>query len=391
MKQKKNSIHLFFLIDALGWEYIKDGGFLEDILPYQSSLKTILGFSSAAIPSILTGKYPSEHGHWNLFYYSKKTSPFRWTKLFHFLPESILHTRLVRKGIDVFSKIFSGYKGYFASYGVPVKLLPFFDICEKDNIYEPGSFSTASNIFDILVRDGIPYRTFTYHSFTDEQALDEILKEVGDSPRPVYFVYLSKFDDFLHRFCKNPEMVEKKLDWYEKKLREIFMTAEKSSRSVRSFVFSDHGMAPTKATHNLLGLLQELKFKILTDYIYTIDSTMARFWFFNEKCKKEVDNLLSAQTFGHILREEELSAQGIKFSDNRYGDLIFLMNPGELIFPSFMGKTPFEGMHGFHPDDPYSYGSFLTNCVDVETPVKITDFFRLFTQEINRIQKDEKN
>jgi len=383
MKPKRDSIHLFFLIDALGWEYIKNRGFLKDILPYQSSLKTILGFSSAAIPSILTGKYPSEHGRWNLFYYSPESSPFKWTKILHLLPESILNTRSVRKGINVISKRLSGYKGYFSSYGVPAKLLPYFDICEKNNIYEPSSFPNVDNIFDVFIKHGISYKTYTYHYYTDEQALCEVLKEVSNNPKPTYFVYLSEFDAFLHSFCKNPDMVEEKLDWYEKRLTEILVAAEKPSRSVRSFVFSDHGMTPTRSTYNLLELLQRMRARVPDDFIYTLDSTMARFWFFNEWSKKEVTDLLSGQKFGCVLKDEDLTTHGIKFSDNRYGDLIFLMNPGELIFPSFMGKVPFEGMHGFHPVDAYSYGSFVTNCTDIAIPTKITDLFQFFVREIN--------
>jgi predicted AlkP superfamily pyrophosphatase or phosphodiesterase len=387
MKTQKNSIRLFFLIDALGWEYIKNRGFLRELLPYQSSLETILGFSCAAIPSILTGKYPSGHGRWNLFYYSPQTSPFKWTKILHFLPESILNTRYTRKGINVVSKRLSGYKGYFSSYGVPAKILPYFDLCEKNNIYEPRSFLNLDNIFDLLGKRGISYRTYTYHSHADEEALNEILKEITNQPKSVYFVYLSEFDAFLHRFCKHPDRVGEKLDWYEKRLKEIVVTAEKSFGSVRSFVFSDHGMTPTKSTHNLLGLLQQLKSSVPKDFIYTLDSTMARFWFLNESSRGEVTHLLSGQTFGRVLKDEDLRAHGIKFSDNGYGDLIFLMNPGEIIFPSFMGNIPFEGMHGFHPIDAYSYGSFLTNCSDIASPQKITDIYQLFSQEIDRIEK----
>ncbi len=55
------------LIDALGWEYIRERKFLDDVLPYRTPLQTVLGFSSGAIPTILTGLMPERHGHWNLF------------------------------------------------------------------------------------------------------------------------------------------------------------------------------------------------------------------------------------------------------------------------------------------------------------------------------------
>ena len=71
---------MFVLIDALGWEYLKDREFLSDICPYRTPLRTVLGFSSGAIPSLLTGTLPQSHGHWNLFYYDPEGSPLRWVR-----------------------------------------------------------------------------------------------------------------------------------------------------------------------------------------------------------------------------------------------------------------------------------------------------------------------
>src|ERR1017187_5467989 len=61
-------LHVFVLIDALGWEIIKDRPFLNDELPFRRPLETVLGYSSGAIPTILTGLHPAQTGHWNLYY-----------------------------------------------------------------------------------------------------------------------------------------------------------------------------------------------------------------------------------------------------------------------------------------------------------------------------------
>src|SRR5438105_7693893 len=50
---RKRRIHIFVLIDALGWEFLKNKEFLSGILPYRRPLRTVLGFSSGAIPTIL--------------------------------------------------------------------------------------------------------------------------------------------------------------------------------------------------------------------------------------------------------------------------------------------------------------------------------------------------
>ena len=71
---------IYVLVDALGWEILRERPFLNDVLTERYCLETILGYSSGAIPTLVTGQPPAVHGRWNLFYRSPETSPFRWTR-----------------------------------------------------------------------------------------------------------------------------------------------------------------------------------------------------------------------------------------------------------------------------------------------------------------------
>ncbi|MGH9770928.1 MAG: hypothetical protein ACRD4Q_04415, partial [Candidatus Acidiferrales bacterium] len=97
-------IQIHVLIDALGWKFIEGRSFLSDVLFYRKPVRTVLGFSSGAIPTILTGLPPSQHNHWNLFYYDPKGSPYRWLRHFRFLPDSILDHRVTRKALKEMGK-----------------------------------------------------------------------------------------------------------------------------------------------------------------------------------------------------------------------------------------------------------------------------------------------
>ena len=44
---------IVLLIDALGWEIAEHFGFATTLLPRRRALGTVLGYSSAAIPSLL--------------------------------------------------------------------------------------------------------------------------------------------------------------------------------------------------------------------------------------------------------------------------------------------------------------------------------------------------
>jgi hypothetical protein len=363
---------IFILIDALGWSYLKDSSFLADLLPYRTQVQTILGFSSGAIPVLLSGRPPKDNGHWNLFYYDPKNSPFRWIRWISFLPSSFLNNRIVRRGIREVTHFLNGFGGYFQIYGVPVELLPFFDICEKKDIYLPGGL--PGSIFDRLESLGTRYRTYSYHEFSDKEIIAQASRDLRARKFDFYFLYLAEFDAFLHDRCKYETEVQAKIREYDQMIRALYAEASESNEQIDLFIFSDHGMTPKKGGYDLLSEIEPLGLKTPRDYIAIYDSTMARFWFFNEEARTRVRGKLSNLTCGRLLSADEKRKFGLDFKDNRFGDAIFLMTPGVLIEPSFMGKLGPEGMHGFDPEkDPYSTAVFLTNRAP-ETPVRtLTD------------------
>jgi len=352
-------IAVVILIDALGWTYVQDRPILPDVLKYRSEVRTVLGFSSGAIPTLLSGKLPRESGHWNLFYYDPENSPFRWVRWLRFLPAPVLNHRIVRTGVRILSQKMSRFGGYFQIYGVPVELLPYFDICEKKDIYRPGG--VPSSLFDHLESRGISYRTYSYHQLSDDEIVRTARRDLQDKKCDFYFLYLSELDAYLHNSCQDAAGVERQLARYESWLREIYDEARAADDEVVFYVLSDHGMTPKRSGYDVVGKIRALGLAMPGDYLALYDSTMARFWFFNDRARKLISERLAELDCGHILSEPEKRDLGIDFSDRRQGEIVFLMNPGVLIEPSFFGRKGPEGMHGFHPDDPYSSAIFLSN------------------------------
>jgi len=351
---------LVVLIDALGWSYLKDRDFLPDILGFRTEVRTVLGFSCGAIPTLLSGLTPAQSGHWNLFYYSPERSPFRWVRLLSPLPNRLLNNRVVRRGVRFISQRLSQFGGYFQIYGVPTELLPYFDICEKEDIYKPGG--VPGSIFDQLKEAGIPYRSYSYHEFSDEGILREASRDLKDRKYEFYFVYLSELDAFLHDWCGDKQRVDKQIDRYSRWLRELYATATQTSGEVDFFVLSDHGMTPKRAGFDLIKEIASLELTVPRDYIGLYDSTMARFWFFNPAAEARIAQRLNALSCGHILDANEKRRFGIDFGDNRFGDAVFLMKPGVVIEPSFWGRLGPAGMHGFDPEaDPDASAIFFAN------------------------------
>jgi hypothetical protein len=142
-------------------------------------------------------------------------------------------------------------------------------------------------------------------------------------------------------------------------------------------------MAPVHTRFDLLGKVQKLGLKMPGDYLAVYDSTMARFWFFNESARRKVAGVLSEVYYGRILSAEELKLLGIWFPDGRYGELIFLLNPGVILSRSdFNGSswTP-VGMHGYDPGDPWSDAIFLSNR-QPRAPMRTIADVRQFLREV---------
>jgi Type I phosphodiesterase / nucleotide pyrophosphatase len=381
---RQRRIAVAVLIDALGWRYLDGREFLDDILPYRKPLRTVLGFSSGAIPSILTGAPPAQHGHWNLLYYDPAGSPFKLLRYLNcVLPGRLLDNRVGRKAIKEFGRRLLGLGQGFECVVSP-RLLPYFNWVEKRNIYDVGGITGRPSIFDRLADGRIPYRVYSYHRYSDEQILKLASEDIQSTDARFFFLYLSEMDSFLHKSCVDPAAIDRKVLWYAEKLRSVFQAARAVDPEACFSVFSDHGMAPVHRQYDLMKDVEALGLSMPRNYLAVYDSTMARFWFFDEHARERITGCLGASGCGRILPEEELRQLGIFFPDRRFGELIFLLEPGCILARSdFNGPRWMPaGMHGYHPDDPDSDAICLTSgqpAVPVRTIADVYEHMREVT------------
>lgn len=358
----RRNIQIFVLIDALGWEILKNREFLQDLLPYRQPLRTVLGFSSGAIPTILTGQSPAVTGHWNLFYYDPGGSPFRWLRHFRFLPDSVLDSRVARKVVKEMGRRMLGMGPLFECFVSP-RLMPCFNWVEKRSIYSPGGVTGALTFFDELTARRVGYHVYTYRELTDDEIFSRAAHDLARSEHSIFFLYLSEIDHFLHFHCNAPDRINDILRHYEKQLQALYDRAAEVGSDVTMTLFSDHGMTPVVDHYPLVSRIEALGFHSPDDFLAVYDSTMARFWFFNPEAREGIEKLLQEIPCGDILSRTELRQLGLDFPDNRYGDTIFLLRPGCLISNSDFSSGSWQplGMHGYHPDDAYSNAIFLSN------------------------------
>lgn len=369
-------LNIFVLIDALGWQYVKKTDFLSDCLPYRKPLQTILGYSCGAIPTILTGRPPTTTGHWNLFYYDPEKSPFRWLKFSRFLPSTIADNRVSRKIMKELGRRVLGMGPLFEC-SVSPKLLPWFNYVEKKNIYAKRGIGGAQSVFDQLADRDIAHRVYSYHILRDAEIFEQAIQDIRSRVASFFFLYLSEIDMFLHMHCREVDQVNARLKSYDQQLRRVFQAARNVDPEAAMTVISDHGMTPVQHRCDLVKDIARLRLKMPDEYLAVYDSTMARFWFFNDRAKAGVTNTLEKLQCGQILPDEKLKKLGILFPDRRFGELIFLLDPGWILSESDFngnGWNP-KGMHGYDPADPFSDAIFLSSR---EPSVPINTIIDLF-------------
>ena len=109
-----------------------------------------------------------------------------------------------------------------------------------------------------------------------------------------------------------------------------------------------------------------------------LDSTMARFWWLKPESETKVREAFKAFA-GHWLTEEETKRHGIYRADHKFGDAIFLADPGLQFCPSDMGIKPLNGMHGFDPADEDSLACWLSTEPVPDEVRRVCDYFREMT------------
>src|SRR3954465_9613917 len=377
----KAILPLFIFVDACGWEIIKDDPFACEFAPIRKRLNSVFGYSSACVPSILSGRWPDEHRNWCYFVYDPRNSPFKSLRWLRWLPEKVTSRRIFRRWLSRFVKVQLSFRGYFDLYNIPFKQIALYDFTEKKSPLQPGGMNRGPNIFDFLQRRKIAYHV-SVPQRTEAQNLHLLIRDIKQEKIDFAFLYWPALDGLLHNVGNQSPLVTEKLRGYDKSIRELLAAAEEHYSEVRLYIFSDHGMANCDELLDLKSKIEALPSRLGKDYTVVYDSTMARFWFFNDRAREEITAALKTVPQGRILPEAELKELRAFFPDGYFGELIFLVNEGVLIVPSHMGERPIRGMHGYHPTDKHSYAMLATNQADIpEEVTAIPDVFKLMTRD----------
>ncbi len=381
-------IAIFMFIDAMGWEIIKDRSFLKDLLPHRYRVGMQFGYSSTAIPTILTGEKPTVHKHLSFYYYAPEKSPFKMMKYLGLgmLPSSIADRWRVRHILSKLVARYYGFSGYFEMYAMPFSRIHLFDYIEKTDIFVPGGLSPVKNLADTLEDNRIPYH-ITNWRLTEGQNIDALTKDVQKGEINFAFLYTAAMDGLLHRVTKDGAEIDVKMKWYEDNIRILMKEVQSNYQEIYFAVFSDHGMTTLTGVVDVKRDVEKLGLIFGKDYAAVYDSTMLRLWYLNDSVKDRILETLGNVPHAHVLDDAELKKYSIDFHDHMYGDTILLMDPGWQIAPCDMGLKALPAMHGFAPEHEDSYAALLsTDPVDIRLDC-VDDYFHLMREKMEWVKK----
>ncbi len=371
---------MVFLIDALGFEQAGAPGFLSVLDRPRSPVRSVLGYSSAALPTLLSGLYPEEHGMLSMYRRGGSDGVFKqldwWLRpLASMTKRQWTLRRWAARAVEQ-----SGVTGYFSLYDVPLSLLSSFDLCQRKDIFAPGAFGRHRGLADLMPRDA---RIWSWR-VREADALAELGTELDRGTARFLFLYSAELDSTMHSHGPRSEATSALLARYDRVLTDLIEKAKRRYREVRVFAFGDHGMAAVTGTHDLWTPLRRLGLAVPRELLFFLDSTMARFWYGTKEARRKVEALLQSLDYGRVIPEDELRALRADFPRAEYGQSIFLLKEGEILVPSYMSSGPVQGMHGYHPDDPSMYTTLLTNA-EVECPADLVGIHRILRAEIEAL------
>jgi len=270
-----------------------------------------------------------------------------------------------------------GVRGYFSLYEVPRDELERFDLAEKADIFAPGGLGVET-LWDSLERRGVRWRGWNWRT-PESQSLAQMAARIAAGDDDFLFLYTADLDALLHREGTAGGGVRARLDRYDAWIGEAFAAAARRGRPLWLYVCSDHGMVDVTSRVDVMGRLAGLDARRGRDYVAFFDSTMARFWWLRGGARDTVRAALAAEPRGRWLEPAELAREGADFAGHDYGEDVFLLEPGALLLPSFMGSTPVAAMHGYdagHPD----MSAFLASNRELPAHVKHLADLRAFLE-----------
>ncbi len=369
------SITVFVMLDACRHDYISKvrTPFMQSLAAtgFFSPVRPTFGFEPDA--AYLAGLYPDQADGGAQFWYAPEESPFKAAKrmpaFLNRLPE--LPRKVIRKLMVKAARRQSSSPN-LSTAQIPFERLADFALPAKFGLDHPQFCPDDSTLFDLLRAEN---KKWLFHAapryrVTIAAACKRAERELKP-PQVFAFFHIGNLDGVGHAHGPGSPEILKELERVDRGLERLHSLARERFDAVNFVVMGDHGMIGVEKTVDLESVLAALPLSYGKDYLYILDSTMARFWFFEDRARELVEQALSVVSGGRVLDQADKDRYHLNYAHNRFGDLIYLADPGCLIFPNYyQDRSPVKGMHGYAPEHDGQQAALIINANGAARQVK---------------------
>ena len=332
-----NKVVMVFL-DAFSSRYLSKAPFLNNLTErgYYTRLKPTFALGKGLGTSIYTGTFRNTNKVWCDYVLSD--DPTSNPKMFKYLIK--LCDFIPSDKFNKYTRYFL-YKFFNKEFGtpniIPSDLLDFFKLKSRNE--------KIVTLFEHLKNNNMKSCVSGSSPSIFDPTVKSILKGIKEEC-DLSFIKFTSLDKLGHKYGPESNKVHERILDIDNILRNV--VESESMENTYFIFFSDHGMSPVFDNINLFDMLDKLPVKNPDDYIFFLHSTVACFWFKNNKAKTIINNALENVEFGSVLDRSKLEEVGIDKIGSEYGELIFALKRGYTFFPDFYRKKSApKGMHGF--------------------------------------------
>jgi hypothetical protein len=318
----------------------------------RSCIRPGFGYSVNIVAELFAGTTPDELGYFNIFSYNPDN---RWLRRWAPALRLLAPLRHWYFGDRFAHRALSRVVGYPGN--IPFDYLGYF---EPTGVYPfSGDFSHPT-LFDVT---DLP-ATRVFHSdlkgvrppLRDRALIDRA--EASMKPGQSVFLSLSDLDAITHRHGVGSPEFENRIAELDGWLTRLISRFKDDNPDGFVTVVSDHGASNPTDT---VDLAVERHFGRASPdrYMFFLDATLGRFWVPDAGLRREIRQFLSEASAGQVVSETEREEYAI--TSRAFGDIIWLVDEGYGISPSFLGRGLAKALHGYHPELPSQQAVFLTS------------------------------
>jgi hypothetical protein len=359
---------LIVFVDAMGPAQLQR--FQEQLafLPHRRTLRGILGYSSGALPTILTGAPPSVHGRMCLFSRNEDESDSILSPLsmLGLLPRAIHERNAVRRMAASLLAKHSGLSGYVALHRVPPEAFRWIDIPEREDLFQTEMIGRARSFLADARQAGLCVFTANWRLPEDERWQDA-LSTIESMQPDLTFLYSTELDAHLHEHGNAAQRTHEVLSRIAQRIAHAREILAKDARSLVTIVVGDHGMADVTRVIDPRPRLARLRIEHSI-----VDSTMWRFWGNDATLSRVRRELEFSNTPGSWLDLRALRARSVPVAGAPYGQALWLLPEGMIFAPSWVGNKA-RGMHGYDVGTQSSLAALASDDASVSSCSSLTD------------------